>query len=201
VEMWLTDAGLHGTPEYLRRYDRWLGWFDEQQIEAVGFGWLSLRRAGRERPVRRLEEWPYEIEQPVGPAVSQWAAGVDALPVGDVELLGARLRVAEGLVQETVGEPGAADPERILLRLQRGVRRARQVDTVEAGFVGACDGELQAGQLLDALAELTGAEAAALRSAYLPRVLELLVDGILHLSDRAASHSVRTSPDRYRIVT
>ena len=59
---------------------------------------------------------------------------------------------ADGLVQETIGDAGAADPERILLRLQRGARRARQVDTVEAGFVGACDGELTVGQLLDALA-------------------------------------------------
>ncbi len=58
-------------------------------------------------------------------------------------------------MQETTGEPGAEDPETIVLRQQRGLRRARQVDTIEAGFAGACDGELTVGEILDALAVLT----------------------------------------------
>ena len=45
VELWLKDAGLHGAPDYLERYDTWLSWFEEQRIEAVGFGWVNLRRA------------------------------------------------------------------------------------------------------------------------------------------------------------
>ena len=44
VELWLKDAGLHGGPGYRERYDTWLSWFDDQGIEAVGFGWINLRR-------------------------------------------------------------------------------------------------------------------------------------------------------------
>ncbi len=44
VEMWLKDAGLHGGPEYARRYDTWLSWLSEQGIEGIGFGWINLRR-------------------------------------------------------------------------------------------------------------------------------------------------------------
>ena len=51
-----------------------------------------------------------------------------------------------------------------MLRQQRGMRRARQADTVEAGLVGACDGDLTVGQILDALASLLG-EDATVRSA------------------------------------
>ena len=36
VELWLKDAGLHRSPDYVRRYDTWLAWFDEQGAEAVG---------------------------------------------------------------------------------------------------------------------------------------------------------------------
>ena len=61
--------------------------------------------------------------------------------------------------QETFGAPGAEDPETIVLRQQRGMRRARQVDTVEAALVGACDGELTVGQILAALGELLGEDA------------------------------------------
>jgi hypothetical protein len=179
VEMWLADAGLQGHPDYVRRYDAWLAWFDAQHIDAIGLGWLNLRRSGREAPVRVLEEWPFEVEQPVGPAVSAWAARADALPGTDELLERAHLRQVAGLVQETVGAPGAQDPERILLRLQRGVRRVRQVDTVEAGFVGACDGDLPVGRLLDALAELTGTESDAIRAAYVPVVRELVEEGFL----------------------
>jgi hypothetical protein len=177
--MWLADAGLQGSPEYVSRYDAWLAWFEDQGIDAIGFGWLTMRKAGREVPVRVLEEWPYEIEQPVGPAITAWADRMDALPESDADLEQTRLRQVAGLVQESVGQAGAADPERIVLRLQRGVRRARQVDTVEAGFVGACDGDLPVGALLGALAQLTGTDPGHLRATYVPVVRELVAEGFL----------------------
>lgn len=181
VEMWLADAGLQGAPDYVQRYDTWLAWFEEQRIEAIGFGWLSLRNIGRDEPVLRLEEWPYEIEQPIGPHVAAWAERTDAYAgASDDALLAAHLVQAEDLVQESVGPAGAADPEVILVRLQRGVRRARQLDTAEAGLVGACDGELSVGQIIDALAQILGEEPAALRRATLPTVRELVADGYLH---------------------
>ena len=52
VELWLKDAGHHPSTgsvrmeEYHQRYDTWLQWFDEQRIEAVGFGWFHLRSRG-----------------------------------------------------------------------------------------------------------------------------------------------------------
>jgi hypothetical protein len=66
-----------------------------------------------------------------------------------------------------------------MVRLQRGVRRARQLDTVEAGLVGACDGDLAVGQILDALAQILGQDAAQLRVSTLPTVRSLVADGYL----------------------
>ena len=76
VELWLKDAGLHGGDDYVRRYDTWLSWFDEQGIEGVGFGWLNLRRTGGGR--HQLLDWPYDVEQPIGPAIAEWGAAVGA---------------------------------------------------------------------------------------------------------------------------
>ena len=81
--------------------------------------------------------------------------------------------------QESLGEPGAADPEAIVLRQQRGMRRARRADTVEAGLVGACDGDLSVGPILDALAQLLGEDAATLRRTRVDAVRELVADGFL----------------------
>jgi len=177
VELWLKDAGMHGAVDYLVRYDTWLSWFDEQGVEGIGFGWINLRKRPAGQPggaVRDLLTWPYDVEQPIAPAIRDWAAasrsevGLDSHPV-----------VRPDVQQETQGAPGAEDPDTVVLRQQRGLRRARQVDTVEAALVGACDGELSVGQILDALAQLLDRDPEATRTAYLPAVRELVLDGFL----------------------
>ncbi|UYM03379.1 class I SAM-dependent methyltransferase [Solicola gregarius] len=178
VELWLADAGLHGTPQYRERYDTWLSWFDDEGIEAVGFGWMCLQRTDRDQPVVRLEDWPAAIEQPVAPQVSAWSRAVDESAAPDDEVLGMRLRQRE-LVQEQQSAPGADDPERIVVRQLHGFRRARQVDTVTAGLIGACDGELSVGQILDALAQILDRDSVELRAAYADDVRSLLMDGYL----------------------
>ncbi|QNN54971.1 methyltransferase [Nocardioides mesophilus] len=185
VELWLKDAGLHGAADYLRRYDTWLSWFEEQGIEGIGFGWLHLRRPATDRePVRHLEEWPYEVEQPLGAEVADRFRRGDRLrDLGtDEGLLAARLVVRADVREETAGRPGQADPETIVLRQQRGMRRAHQADTVLAGLVGACDGELTLGQILDALATLLDHDAAMLREGYLDEVRGLVADGFLEVA-------------------
>ncbi len=72
------------------------------------------------------------------------------------DLDSALLRTAEGLLDERVGLPGAEDPMRIVLRQTTGLRRSREVGTVEAALAGVCDGELALGPLLNVIAELVG---------------------------------------------
>jgi methylase of polypeptide subunit release factors len=155
AELWLRDAGLDRRPDYTQRYDAWVRWFDEQGVEAVGFGWLVLRRAERDRPQVRIEQWPHEVEQPLGPEVGAWLRGSDLdAALTDEQVIAVPWKVRADVVQESIGAPGAPDPERIVLRQQRGMRRARQVDTVQAAMVGACDGDLAPGQILGAVTSL-----------------------------------------------
>jgi hypothetical protein len=165
VEMWLADAGLQGAPDYVRRYDAWLRWFDEQHVEAVGFGWLNLHRTGRTEPVVRLEEWPYAVDQPIGSHIAAWGRDVEAATAygssaHDVTdtLLRQRLVRRSDVREERTGVPGDAEPQRIVLRQRRGLRRARSVSTVEAAFYGACDGDLTVGQIAEAVAMLLGTD-------------------------------------------
>jgi methylase of polypeptide subunit release factors len=180
VELWLKDAGLHGAPDYMRRYDTWLAWFEEQGIEAIGFGWVNLRKTGVPGTLR-VEEWPYDVEQPIAPAIHALGQAAEALRAlqSDDALLAATLVVRSDVQQETLGAPGAEDPHTVVLRQQLGFRRARQADTVEAALVGACDGELSVGQVLDALAQLLDADPAATRTAYAPAVRDLVAEGFL----------------------
>ncbi|MEX0426347.1 methyltransferase [Nocardioides sp. DS6] len=174
VELWLKDSGHHGAPDYLLRYDTWLSWFEHHRIEAVGFGWINLHRTGAADPRREFLEWPYDVEQPIAPALRSWGEAAH-LEIGP----DTRLVLASDVWQETVGVPGAEDPETVLLRQQRGLRRARRTDTVEAALAGACDGELTVGQILDAVAQLLDRDPAQTREAYLPLVGELVREGFL----------------------
>ena len=177
VELWLKDSGHHpatgGDPaEYHRRYDTWLSWLEDQGVEAIGFGWVNLRAGGTGR--HDLWDWPYDVEQPIAPAIAGWADGVGTGAGAD-----ARLWLRADVVQETAGPAGAEDPETIVLRQQLGFRRARQADTVVAALAGACDGDLPVGQLLDAIAQLLDRDPAETRATYFPVVRDLVDEGFL----------------------
>ncbi len=181
VELWLRDAGDTARPDYVARYDEWLGWFETQRVEGIGFGWVMLRAAGAANPTSRVEDWPHPVEQPLGPAVAAYFDRVTGLRtlVRDDDLLAARLRVGDDVVQEQIGPPGSEDPAHIVLRQQRGVRRAVEVGTAEAALVGACDGSLPVGALVDAVAAVLGVDARSLRSDLLPRIRQFVADGYL----------------------
>jgi hypothetical protein len=176
VELWLKDAGRHGGPGYLEAYDEWLRWFDAERMEGVGFGWVNLRKrsSSDNGGARELLDHPYAVEQPLATAIEAWADAQHATVDEST-----RLTLRVDVVQETHGDPGAEHPETIVLRQRRGLCRARQVDTVEAALAGASDGELNVGQILDALALLLHRDREQLATAYLPVVRGLVREGYL----------------------
>lgn len=180
IELWLTDAGLAGSSDYLERYRHWLDYFERLRIEAVGMGWIVLNKSGRPTPQVQIEDWPYGIEQPIGPAVQAHRRAVDLEQLlSDAELFALHWVLAEDVSQESIATPGSADPHHIIFRQQRGFRRAVEADTALAGILGACDGELALGQILDAVAEILVVAAPALRADLLPRLRLLVRDGFL----------------------
>jgi len=172
VELWLRDAGHDRSADYARRYDTWLGWLEAQGITGIGFGWVNLHKTGGSHA--RIEEWPYDVEQPLGAEVADWGRRIK-----ETDLLDRALVRRSDVRQETFGAPGEEHPETIVLRQQRGMRRARQVDTATAGLVGACDGDLTVRQIAAALEELLG-EPLDVEN----EVHELLEEGFLTAPDR-----------------
>jgi methylase of polypeptide subunit release factors len=180
AELWLRDAGDHrgDVAGYRARYDAWLDEFEARKVKGVGFGWITLRKSAvaDTEPSITVEEWPHPVEQPLGETVRQHFARVDYLRANDdAALLAAHFRLTAEVVQEQVGLPGAEDPEHVVLRQNRGMRRATKVDTVGAGFAGVCDGTLSAGRILDAIAQLVGEDPVALRDRT-PVQIRLLVE-------------------------
>ncbi|CAL9499687.1 Release factor glutamine methyltransferase [Streptomyces sp. enrichment culture] len=178
AELWLRDAGDHrdDVAAYQARYDAWLDEFEARGVRAVGFGWITLRRSDAAEPSVTVEEWPHPVEQPLGETVRAHFDRIDYLRThDDAALLEACFTLAGEVVQEQVGLPGAEDPEHVVLRQNRGMRRATRVDTVAAGFAGVCDGTMSAGRILDAIAQLLGEDPVLLRDRT-PAQIRLLVE-------------------------
>jgi methylase of polypeptide subunit release factors len=178
VSLWLHDSGEVAAPDYLDRYARWLDELAAQDAEGIGFGWITLRRVDT-AGVHRVLDWPQPVDHPLGPHVAEELARAAWLRAQQGDLRGSVLRVAEDVTQESIGEPGAEDPYGLRLRRSTGLRPVRFVDTATAALVGACDGTLPVGVLLNAVAELLETEPAELAARVLPVLTELVTEGFL----------------------
>lgn len=185
AETWIRDGGT--TPDrdrdaWAARYGAWLDDFASRDVEAIGFGIVTLRRPldGGRPSLRRLEEVTGTVVQPLGPVVDAALAAHDWLAArSDDDLASARLVVAPDVTEERYLTPGAVDPQVVLLRQGGGFGRAVQAGTALAGFVGVCDGELTVGQIVGALGALLEVGADAVAADVLPSVRGLVTDGLL----------------------
>ncbi|WP_413451494.1 methyltransferase [Georgenia phoenicis] len=180
---WLRDGGLRpGTELFDAALAAWLDDFAARGVEAVGFGYLLLRRpADGSRPAwRRVEELTAPLQGPLGGhlaqvlATQEWLAATD-----DAALAEQRLRAAEDVTEERHLRPGEPDPRVLLLRQGGGFGRTVQPGSLVAGAVGACDGELTVGQIVGGLAVVLDQPADAVAAEVLPAVRDLLLDGFL----------------------
>jgi hypothetical protein len=186
AETWARDGGHHpGSQEYSTMYAGWLDDFAQRDVEAIGFGVIALRQPadpGGAQRVRRIEEQAGPVAHSLGATVSGVLAAEEwLLETADDELLAARLTVAGDVTEERSGAPGAPDPAVIMLRQGGGLQRSVLADTALAGVVGACDGELPLGLLVDSVAQLLEADGPALRQRVVPAVRRLVADGFLTL--------------------
>ncbi|WP_455603708.1 DUF7059 domain-containing protein [Cellulosimicrobium funkei] len=185
AETWIRDGGT--TPErepaaWAAAYGAWLDDFAARDVEAVGFGIVTLRRplAGARPTLRRLEEHTGSVRQPLGAHLAASLAAHDWLAArDDAALAGERLAVAPDVTEERFHTPGAPDPTVVLLRQGDGLGRAVRTAAGLAALVGARGGELAVGQLVGAVAALFEVGAEDLAGELLPDVRGLVRDGFL----------------------
>lgn len=185
AETWIRDGGT--TPErepdaWETAYAAWLDDFAARDVEAVGFGIVTLRRPsdGAHDRLRRLEEHTGSVRQPLGAHLASSLAAHDWLTArDDVALAAARLVVADDVTEERYLTPGAADPNVVVIRQGDGLGRGVHASTGLAALVGACDGELAVGQIVGAIGALFDVPAHELAAELLPAVRGLVRDGFL----------------------
>jgi methylase of polypeptide subunit release factors len=191
AETWIRDGGTRpSSPDFEPLVDAWLDDFASREVNAIGFGYLLLRRPAGERMLRRAER----LDAPLGATGSDAALGSHlaaalaahdaAAALDDVALLSARPVVAPDVTEERSHWPGDEHPTVITLRQGGGFRRELQVGTALAAVVGACDGELGLGAIIGAVASILDVDPAELTAEIVPEVRELLTGGLLSLTPR-----------------
>lgn len=182
AELWVRDGGTApGTAGYADLVGAWLDDFAARGVTAIGFGYVLLRRPAHGLPtLARYERLTRPVPEGLGIHLAAALAAHDTLAELDDERLAASVLVVAADVTEARHHlPGAEAPSVIELRQGGGFGRVVEVDPALAALVGACDGDLAVGPLVDAIADLLEVDAVALRADVLPRVRELLFTGFL----------------------
>ncbi|HWH27159.1 MAG TPA: methyltransferase [Pseudolysinimonas sp.] len=185
AETWIRDGGTRtDAADFERLVGAWLDDFEHRGVESIGFGYLQLRRPlSGVRSLHRLER----VDAALGTAGSGLGAQVAATlaahdaqrALDDRALAAARLTVAPDVTEERSHWPGQEHPTVITLRQGGGLRREVRAGTGLAAVVGACDGELQLGAIISAVAGLVEVDETDLSAELLPEIRELLVTGML----------------------
>ena len=175
-----TGPGRAGDPG-TRPGHGWTGW-QRERVQAVGFGFLTLRRTDA-APTVVFEDLPGDLADPLGPEVAGWLDRVDWLRAhaGDAQLLAARLAVAPSVLLETYAEPGTEGWAEVGSAVARrdGPQWRHEVDSPAAALLAGCQGALPLGELVELLALAHDRPTGELVAATLPAVRELVRHGLL----------------------
>ncbi|MCL1899558.1 MAG: methyltransferase [Promicromonosporaceae bacterium] len=191
AETWLRDGGTtedRDAAAFTKAYGAYLDDFEAREVEAIGFGIVTLRKVVGQKPVRRLEEHGGALRQPLGQHLSQALRAIAWLREHDDDaLLATHLVRAADVTEERFYTPGAADPNVIIIRQGDGLLRGVQASSPLAALVGACDGDLSAGDLIGGIAHYFDVDQQALTAELLPAARRLVRDGFLNYPSSSQS--------------
>ncbi|MFC5052175.1 DUF7059 domain-containing protein [Saccharothrix xinjiangensis] len=183
VGTWLRDAGVDPRSDEGRaKAGAWLDWFAENDVEGIGFGFVTLRRTDTEHPEVVCEDLRHAYDDPLGPESAAWLDRVAWLRSHDDEdLLGTRFAVPPSVLLEEVSEPAEDGWAPVVRRLHRtdGPGWQHELDETAARLLAGFRGALPLEDLITLLAYAQDLDADALAAAALPVVRELVRHGMV----------------------
>lgn len=185
VGTWLRDAGIEPrSAEGRAKASAWLDWFAENDVEGVGFGFVTLRRTTATSPTVVCEDLRHAYDDPLGEEAAAWLDRVDWLRAHRDDLLDVVYRVPDTVALERIDVPTEDGWSTTVRRLHRGDGPGWQheLDELTAALLAGCRGVLPMNDLLELLAAAHGEDPEALRASARPLVEELVRHGMLEAS-------------------
>lgn len=180
VEMWLRDnapAWMRSQVEYERDYINWVSDFAARGVGALGLGLIALRKPGEN------QRGSFEFSEistgtsAVGPYIKQVLTELveNGLEIQETDYF---MR-ADDVREERHYLPGEPDPQIIIATQGAGFGQRIQLNTHMAAALGACDGELQIGQIVTAISVITGVDRQVVEQSVYGQIPQLLLAGML----------------------
>ncbi|EHR62116.1 DUF7782 domain-containing protein [Saccharomonospora cyanea] len=185
VGTWLRDAGIDPrSAEGRVKAAAWLDWFAENDVEGIGFGFVTLRRTDVPTPTVVCEDLRHAFDDPLGEEAAAWLDRVDWLRAHEPDLLDVVYRVPGNVALERIETPSEDGWSTTVRRLHRtdGPGWQHELDELTTALLAGCRGMLSMSDLLELLAAAHGEDPELLRTAARPLVAELVRHGMLEES-------------------
>ncbi|QWF77450.1 class I SAM-dependent methyltransferase [Amycolatopsis sp. CA-230715] len=184
VGTWLRDAGIDPkSPQGRAKAGAWLDWFDGNDVEGIGFGFVTLRRDDgmSAAPTIVCEDLRQAYDDPLGAEAANWLDRVAWLRANADGLLDTPFLVPPTVLLERVDTPGDEGWETSVRRLHRtdGPGWQHEVDELAAALLAGCRGALPLTDLISLLAVAHGQDEDELADAALPMIRELVRHGMV----------------------
>ncbi|NLG45418.1 methyltransferase [Gordonia sp. (in: high G+C Gram-positive bacteria)] len=185
VSLWVSDAGESVT-DAAERGARWLDWFEQEGIVAIGMGSITFRKPTQSREADVVIEEITGAGQEVTGFEAQafWARRDFLRENSDADLLASRLSTSPVFL-ETQSLPGEEGWQQVSASVTRpgGPGAVLAVDEVLTALFAGCRGEVPLAALISLIADFHGVDPDALAQAAMPSVREAIGRGILYRAD------------------
>jgi hypothetical protein len=166
-----------------RLFDQWMDYYRQQQIEAVSYLQVTLRRRQGGANWTAINEYPRQIVGPCGDDVLRGFMLREFLDAhqDDDALLNVRFRLSQhARIQQdhAMTAEGLAVAE-TRLRMTGSIRFGVGIDAHVAGLLAHCDGQARLGELIGQLAASLELETGRLTAAVLKVIRPMIERGVL----------------------
>jgi methylase of polypeptide subunit release factors len=185
---WILSTETKEAALVTQRYETWMAYFEREQIEAVSYLLITVRRSGGRPTWIQIDDPPCRIAGPCGDELLTFFECRDAF--GDAcqteDLLQRRPRLAPDvrIEQELAMTDGGLELCHVRLRKTGGLQYPLATHESVGRLLAGCDGSRTLHQLLEGMVEYLGVDWDRTASAVLPVVRSLLERGVLLIGNR-----------------
>lgn len=183
ASQWIGDAeGDDSSEAFAQHFENWMAYYEQERIEAISYGLITLRRAGGKPNWFRYDDTP-KLNGPCGDSIVRGFELRDFLETvrEDEALLNTCLRLSPDVRWEQQLKPSddswAVTEAR--LQLVSSLAYAGRVDPHTFGLVTRCRGRQTLGQILSDMAASMKKDVADVAPTALPVVRQLIEQGFL----------------------
>lgn len=184
---WIRHTERDRNTDIQRLFSDWMAYYEDQRVESIGAGVITLRRRTGGDNWYRADEAPEKMVGPCGPSIEESFARrtlLESLRL-DGNLLALKVKASPHLRLERIEKPTEKgwQIDSMRLRLAAGLAYTGAIDPYMADAVMRCNGDIPLAHLMNALAGQLNQPAETISAPFCGIVRDLILKGFLIPAD------------------